>query len=287
MSRIGWLLSHPEFRKHPVRVSSGVVSWEIHKLLSRNISLELEGLRLTARPIDGNGRLICYFGTKFDPIFDFLKAFLQRGMVYVDVGANIGSHAINAARLVGGTGAVYAFEADPDTHRLLAENIRSNGLNNIILTQTCVSDHVGTLSFYKHKDSAKSSIVDRGEKLSATLPSNTLDNLIPDTTKIDILKVDVEGAELSVLRGSTRIFSSAHPPSVVIIEVFDVRDNTDKSEGIRQILEGYGYKFYLFDGDDLTPLSGNALNAFAIHKSTLPQVLARFPYRATHGRSTS
>jgi FkbM family methyltransferase len=276
MSRLGWLLSHPEFRKHPVRVSSGVLSWEIHKLLSRNMSLELEGLKLTARPIDGNGRLICYFGTKFDPIFDFLKTYLQEGMVFVDVGANIGSHAINAARLVGRTGSVFAFEADPDTYHLLAENIESNGLRNIVVRQTCVSDHVGTLSFYKHRDSAKSSIVDRGEKLSVTLPSDTLDNLIPANTKIDILKVDVEGAELSVLRGAHEFFNDQRRPSVVIIEVFDVRNNTDKSEGIREVLEGYGYKFYLFDGLKLTPLSSSALNAFAVHQSALPQVLAKF-----------
>ena len=278
MSRIGWLLSHPEFRKHPVRVSSGVLSWEIHKLLSRNMALELDGLKLTARPVDGNGRLICYFGTKFDPIFDFLKTYLKEGMVFADVGANIGSHAINAARLVGGTGSVFAFEADPDTYRLLAANIESNGLRNIVLRQTCVSDHVGTLSFYKHKDSAKSSIVDRGEKLSITLPSDTLDNLIPANTRIDVLKVDVEGAELSVLRGATGVFTGQRRPSVVIIEVFDVRDNTDRSEGIREVLEGYGYEFYLFDAHGLIPLTGSALNAFAVHESVRPQVLAQFSH---------
>lgn len=276
MSRLGWLLSHPEFRRHPVRVSSGVLAWEVHKLLSRNMSLELDGLKLTARPVDGNGRLICYFGTKFDTIFDFLKIFLQEGMVFVDVGANIGSHTINAARLVGGAGSVFAFEADPDTYRLLSENIESNGLRNIVLGQTCVSDHVGALSFYKHPDSAKSSIVDRGEKLSVTLPSDKLDNLIPANTKIDVLKVDVEGAELSVLRGARAIFQDQRRPSVVIIEVFDVRDNTDKSEGIRDVLEGYGYKFYLFDGRSLTPFSGSALNAYALHDSALPQTLAKF-----------
>ena len=53
------------------------------------------------------------------------------------------------------------------------------------------------MSFYKHRDSDKSSIVDRGEKLSLTLPAEMLDNLIPINTKIDILKVDVEGAELN------------------------------------------------------------------------------------------
>ena len=276
MSRVGWLLSHPEFRKHPVRVSTGVVSWEIHKLLSRNVALELDGLKLIARPIDGNGRLICYFGTKFDTIFDFLKTFLEKGMVYVDVGANIGSHTINAARLVGSSGSVFAFEADPDTYHLLSKNIESNSLSNIVLKQTCVSDHVGTLSFYKHRDSAKSSIVDRGEKLSVTLPSNTLDNLIPVNKKIDVLKVDVEGAELSVLRGARAIFEDQRRPSVVIIEVFDVRDNSDKSDGIREVLEGYGYSFYVFDDKSLTPFSGSALNAYALHKSVSAQVLAKF-----------
>ena len=240
------------------------------------MSLELDGLKLTARPIDGNGRLICYFGTKFDTIFDFLKSFLQKGMVYVDVGANIGSHAINAGRLVGDGGSVFAFEADPDTYHLLSDNIKANGLRNIVLRQTCVSDQVGTLSFYKHRDSAKSSIVDRGEKLSVTLPSDTLDNLIPANTKIDVLKVDVEGAELSVLRGARAIFKDQRRPSVVIIEVFDVRDNKDKSEGIRDVLEGYGYSFYLFNGENLTPFSGSALNAYALHASAVPQVLAKF-----------
>ena len=69
MSRLGWLLSHPEFRKNPIRVSSGVVSWEIHKLLlSRNMSLELDGLRLTASTHQtGNGRPDLLFRRKIRP----------------------------------------------------------------------------------------------------------------------------------------------------------------------------------------------------------------------------
>ena len=276
MSRLRWLLTHSEFKRHPVRVSRGVLWWEIHKLLAKNMPLELDGSKLTARPIDGNGRLICYFGTKFDVIFDFLKAYLRNGMVYVDVGANIGSHVINAARLVGRTGTVFAFEADPDTFELLMKNIKLNGLDNVIFQQTCVTEDVGTVSFYKHKDSAKSSIVDRGEKVAATLPADKLDNLIPANARIDILKIDVEGAELGVLKGARQIFLD-RPPSIVIIEVFDVRDNTDKSSGVRQILENYGYHFYLFNGHELSEFTGSALNAFAIHKSAMPQVLAKFP----------
>ncbi len=278
MSRLQWLVSHPEFKRDPVRVMRGVVSWEIHKLLSKNMSLELDGVKLTSRPFDGNGRLICYFGPKFDDIHEFLKIYLKEGMVFVDVGANIGSHAITAARLVGAKGSVYAFEADLDTYRLLLANIELNHLHNVTVRQTCVSDDVGTVSFFKHKDSAKSSIVDRGEKVAVTLPADKLDNMIPADVKIDILKVDVEGAEMRVLAGATRIFSSPQPPSIVIIEVFDVRDSTDKSAGIRELLEGYGYEFYVYKGQKLTKFSGIALNGFAIHKSALGRVLKDVPH---------
>jgi FkbM family methyltransferase len=275
MSRLRWLLSHQEFRSHPIRVSRGVVSWEIHKRLAKNTLLELDGIKLIARPIDGNGRLISYFGTKFDPIFDFLKRSLQSGMVFVDVGANIGSHAINAARIVGDTGRVFAFEADPETYNILQRNIELNQIVNVTLRQTCVADNPGSVSFYKHKDSAKSSMVDRGEKTSIILPADRLDNLIPPNTKIDILKIDVEGAELNVLRGGKKIFVE-RSPSIVIVEVFDVRNSTDKSQGIREILEAYGYSFYVFDGHSLSKFSGSAMNAFAIHKTAVPQALAKF-----------
>jgi FkbM family methyltransferase len=278
MSRLQWLVSHPEFKRDPVRVMRGVVSWEIHKLLSKNMSLELDGVKLTSRPFDGNGRLICYFGPRFDEIHEFLKIFLKEGMVFVDVGANIGSHAITAARLVGRTGSVYAFEADLDTYRLLLANIELNHLQNVIVRQTCVSDDVGVVSFFKHKDSAKSSIVDRGEKVAVTLPADKLDNMIPPDLKIDILKIDVEGAEMRVLGGASRTFSSPRPPSIVIIEVFDVRDATDKSAGIRELLEGHGYEFYVYKGHKLTKFTGVALNAFAIHKSALGRVLQEIPH---------
>jgi tRNA A58 N-methylase Trm61 len=102
--------------------------------------LELDGLKLVARPIDGNGRLISYFGTEFDSIFKFLKMTLGPGMVFVDVGANIGSHVINAARLVGDKGRVFAFEADPETYAVLVSNIELNRLGNVTVRQTCVAD---------------------------------------------------------------------------------------------------------------------------------------------------
>jgi hypothetical protein len=77
------------------------------------------------------------------------------------------------------------------------------------------------------------------------------------------------------LKGARAIFRNQRWPSALIIEVFDARHNTDKSEGIREVLERYGYSLSLH-GESLAPFSGHALNAYALHASALPQVLAKF-----------
>jgi FkbM family methyltransferase len=162
-----------------------------------------------SRP-DGNGRLICYIGDKFDNIYEFikifLKIFLRNGMVLVDIGRTLARVPSTRPRLIGSTGSVFAFEADPETYRLVLENIERNKVSNVQVRQTCVGEEVGAVSFFKNKDGAKSSIVDRGEKVAVTLPADKLDNLISAAAEIDTLKIDVEGAEIRVLEGQAGCF---------------------------------------------------------------------------------
>jgi hypothetical protein len=88
MSRLSWLLSHPEFRRNPIRASSGVVSWEIHKLLSRNMSLELDGLKLT----DGY-KFYLFDGPRLAPLSgSALNAFALHESAAPQVMAKFSSH---------------------------------------------------------------------------------------------------------------------------------------------------------------------------------------------------
>ena len=64
MSRLQGLVSHPEFKRDPVRVMRGVVSWEIHELCLKNMSLELDGVRLTSRPLDRKRQAHLLFWTQ-------------------------------------------------------------------------------------------------------------------------------------------------------------------------------------------------------------------------------
>lgn len=79
---------------------------------------------------------------------EIFERMLRPGMIVVDVGASIGYHSLIAARLVGSTGAVYAFEPEPRSYELLCKNIALNGYRNIVAVKEAVSNASGKVGFY-------------------------------------------------------------------------------------------------------------------------------------------
>lgn len=224
----------------------------------RPVLLPLFDFMIEARPTDGVGRVICYFREQADALFVFMKSYLRPGMTFVDVGANIGSHTVHGARLVADKGRVFSLEADPETFALLQHNVRLNGVANAILSNQCISDKQGTVPFNINPDSARSSLLRKG--ISQTLLSaNTLDNLLPDGIQVDLLKIDVEGADYLVLCGAKRIFADA-PPRIVVIEV------TSYEKEIKEFLLSYGYRLYSFDGSRsaFIEVEGPVFNTYAV-----------------------
>jgi FkbM family methyltransferase len=271
-----WLFSHPEFRQRPLTVLSRMAKWEWHRLSSRPARLQLDQLKLIARPFDGNGRLICYFGEKFDGLFEFLKQFLKPGMICVDVGANIGSHAVNAGRLVGETGKVYAFEADPETCAILKQNVALNQLDNIIVKNECVLDKEGYITLYINKDSGKNSVLlSRSSEINRTITvhGDTLDNALSKSRKVDLLKIDVEGADFRVLRGAEKIFQ-INPPSIVVIEIHDVDSDNVNSKEVLQFLQSHNYEIYSYKNNRLLPhdYPRERGNVYAVHSTAVAMV---------------
>ncbi len=241
-------------------MSARVILWEWYRRRGNAVVLSLFDLRIKARPFDGIGRLICYFDEQADDLFAFMRSYLKPSDVFVDVGANIGTHSILASRLVGQQGRVFAFEADSATFEILSDNIATNGASNVEARNECLSDRVGSTTFNINRDSAKSSMLREGDR-KISLPTNTLDNLLPKGLRVGLLKIDVEGADYLVLLGAKRLFLD-QPPSVVVIET------TDNVAEIKEFLSARGYSLYEFNGGlrALAPKS-RPLNLYAVHKS--------------------
>jgi FkbM family methyltransferase len=276
--KLSWLTSHPGCKTQPWTLPARMLRWEWYRMRGAPVVLPLFDFTLEARPTDGVGRVICYFREQADVLFTFMGGYLRPGMTLIDVGANIGSHTVHGARLVGDKGRVFSLEADPETFALLEQNVRSNRITNATLYNQCISDKPGMVTFNVNPDSARSSLLREGISQRQLLAS-TLDNLLPAGIQVDLLKIDVEGADYLVLGGAKRLFRDG-PPRVVVIEV------TSQGKEIKEFLLSYGYRLYSFGGRDsaFVEVESPVFNTYAV-RDDLQHELSNFRFLPLTSRS--
>jgi FkbM family methyltransferase len=142
---------------------------------------------------------------------DLVSTILRPSMTFVDVGANIGWYTLLAATKVGTEGRVLAFEPEPENCRLLLESIRLNGFRNVVLMQTCLYNKKGRNVLWLDPENLgahsliKDSYLERQKSIE--VDTNTLDDALTELAinYVDVLKIDVEGAEPQVLEGAERL----------------------------------------------------------------------------------
>lgn len=152
-----------------------------------------------------------YYGIGFEKDeLNLVKKLLSHGDVFFDVGANIGVYTLIASQLVGDNGQVHSFEPLPDVNDLLNTNVRLNKCNNVTVNPFAVGDRDGTTQIFINAQNALSSLgnTNRGAVLqSQNVRIVTLDSYSSSAnlSRIDFLKIDVEGFEGHVLRGAEEI----------------------------------------------------------------------------------
>lgn len=168
---------------------------------------------------------------------------LHEGATFIDIGTNVGFYSVLALDRVGPSGKVYSFEIDPRPLRCLRRTITEFGYSNIHVTEAAVADIDGVLSFEPKADHGHNSI-DRSASLGRKVLSVKLDTWAASTglSRLDAIKIDVEGAEKFVLEGARETISLFKP-----LLLCEAQEETASSFGytprdlIRQ-LESLGYK---------------------------------------------
>ena len=132
---------------------------------------------------------------------------LKRGSTFIDIGSNKGDFALLAAGKVGDSGKVFCFEPEPQNCRWIRESIKLNGYRNIRLFELALSDSNGEARLYLGRKSGSHTMVGPFQDWDSgvvTVRMRTLDDLLSEIhqEKVDMMKIDVEGAELSVLKGA-------------------------------------------------------------------------------------
>jgi FkbM family methyltransferase len=166
-------------------------------------------------------------GALFNPDYnleelDFLRAHTQAGGVFVDVGANVGTYALVLARHVGAGGKVIAIEPHPVTHARLAFNNSASGYTQVRLVAAAAGPADGDLMIETDGDNLGASHIVSGKASGKAIkvPSLRLQRILEEAcvSRIDALKIDVEGFEDRVLTGFFREAPPSLWPRAVVIE---------------------------------------------------------------------
>ena len=182
-----------------------------------------------------------------------LRKYLTAGSVFVDIGANVGWHTVVGSSIVGSAGRVYAIEPNPDNARLIAHTVQRNNLTNVELLPFALSERTGFAAF-------RSAIGSNGgfawgndpsfiDPAVTIVPTVRFDDL--DIAHVDVIKMDVEGAEPQVMRGAVEMIERDHP---VIVFEFSC-EMTQRVGGVAprehlRFFEDHGYTLSIIDRAD-------------------------------------
>ena len=175
---------------------------------------------------------------------DFLHRIIEPGWAVVDAGANIGVLTLAFAEMVGSEGKVHAFEPQPENYQLLERNTAH--MANIEAHDVALGDHEGCiiappLSTLQHRNYGR---VELGGDFGDTVRLTKLDTILMTEDSadnrdiVDLIKIDVEGMEVEVLKGAIEIIKLNRP--ILYVE----NDRSERSRELLELLQSWGYECF-------------------------------------------
>ena len=272
-----YLRGTKQFQRFPLKTIFKLAAWKAHCFLSREATIILvrgSSLKIILPPAWHGSSKLCYaLGWEHDDDLVYLAAKASPGSVIVDVGANIGVWTLLLSSKVGPDGRVIACEPSEQTYEALARNLSLNRLRNAIPIRVALSDASGTVRLYRAADATRNSlgrtrsdVADDFEDVHAV----TLDALVEELQlgHVDILKIDVEGAEPMVLRGAAKTLEAFRPTVLFEINATALKALGLPHDAAWTILSQLGYAFYSLKCGALIsqPFCPAGGNIWAIHK---------------------
>jgi len=207
-----------------------------------------DGSHLSINPIFHSNLLAANAISVYEPeVSRALSALAQPGMACYDIGANIGIFSFLLARCVGKEGKVYAFEPEITNYACLRESLKQNAVENLVIETVAVANCSGMAPFDHRGGAFSGRLIDDTSQYTATcniemVKTITLDDYVfQGRGRVPhVIKIDVEGNELSVLEGMTGLLTSHSP--VVLCEVH--KHLNDPLRRIVPFLRDCGYSLF-------------------------------------------
>jgi FkbM family methyltransferase len=253
-ARWEYLADQEAFRRAPGLILCRLISWWIRCLLQQSAIIRLPkwGVQMFL-PAEWRGlpKLIFAFREYYEPELACLEEVLSPGKTFVDAGANVGIYTLAASRIVGKTGRVFAFEPSMQSLPALQRNIALNRLTNVVAFPVALSHVTAAAKLYHGPNPSLNSLgketawSEESEEITTERLDDILERACID--HVDVIKVDVQGAEELVLRGARKVLSSMHP--TIIFEIFPEGTVPLRLApyGAWEFLASLGYEFSVVD----------------------------------------
>jgi FkbM family methyltransferase len=185
-------------------------------------------------------------------VWNSVSPVLSEGSVFFDVGAHIGYFSMKAAVQVGKSGRVVAFEPNPEILKQLRDNVEANHFQNVIVEAIACTDREQMLTLYAAPiaNTGASSLAKQNAEISAnqaplsyTVRGRPIDDVVRELAlkRVDAIKIDVEGAEVIVLRGAINTLRQFHPKLTVEVVPRQLAGFQTTADDLRGLLENAGY----------------------------------------------
>jgi len=207
--------------------------------------------KLKINPAIDNGveKSLYYFGEYEKGTLYIIGELLEEGDCFVDIGANIGLMSIFAAQQVGENGSVIAFEPNPNTKKILQENIQLNDIQHVKVEELAVGSVSKNTKIYDalHINRGSASLIKPDvETDSYDIRQTTLSEYFTPNQAIKLIKIDIEGYELEALKGAEKVFAEMDKPPMLIVEFSSQRANTfgDDTSPLYKQLKDMNYRLF-------------------------------------------
>lgn len=194
----------------------------------------------------------CLTGEHELAVQNALAMHIRPGTIFYDIGANSGFFSLLGSLLVGPGGRVVSFEPHPVTAQQLEAQMRVNNVTNVDVVCAAVCDQVGTSRFADDVSSDMLSLVGANEpRKTITVSTTTLNNEIKTHGIPSVLKIDVEGAEVAVLRGGKDFLQANRPILLVEIHSPEIAAQYD------ELMDAIGYRTLDLEGNSVSAKNGS------------------------------
>jgi FkbM family methyltransferase len=238
--------------------------WIIERLLHLfNLGVDEEfdvvrgGLRWRLNPADFVQADVFWLGRKDHYDLYHLQQMLQPGHVFLDVGANFGYYSVVLAARLNQQCVVHAFEPNPPTLARLRHHVAINGLDDVVqIYDIALSDQVGTAALATKEGNSGGTHVVPSAATSKLVQLTTLDAFCDEQrlTRLDAIKIDVEGFEERVLLGGRRTLRRWQPVLLLELEPARLHDKQSSVERVVLLLQELGYALFVSRRRTLEPL---------------------------------